>query len=69
MGHAEEGCQLTSKVESVVVFTEWAERGWEGAEGGQGTLLEGPEARVEGIDLQDPLAVEGALLRQFQHLG
>lgn len=51
MGHAEEGCQLTSKVESVVVFTEWAERGWEGAEGGQGTLLEGPEARVEGVDL------------------
>lgn len=55
-------------VEPVVIFTEWAERGREGVEGRQGTLLEGPEAGIEGVDLQDPLAVEGALLRQFHHL-
>ena len=56
-------------VEPVVIFTEWAERGWEGVEGRQGTLLKGPEAGVEGVDLQDPLAVEGALMSQFHHLG
>ena len=38
-------------VEPVVIFTEWAERGREGVEGRQGTLLERPEAGVEGIDL------------------
>ena len=58
---------LTSCEEPGVVLTEGSERRWQGGEGGQRPLLEGPEAGVERIYLQCPLAVEGALLGQLQN--
>ena len=52
----------------LVVLAEGGERAWQRGEGGHGPLAQGPEAGVKDVDMEDPLAVKGALLSQLQDL-
>ena len=56
-------CEVT-----LIVLTEGGERGGQGGERRHGALTQRPEAGVEGVDMEDTLAVEGALLSQLHDL-